>query len=302
MKQITVGINDSGQRLDRFLTKLLPDAPKSLVYKWLRKKRVKVNGKRTEISYMLCEGDVLELYINDEFFKEKVKRDVKAPSQDGAVLKVVYEDKNILIADKPSGLSAHDGEGCLLELIQGYLYDKGEYSPEDENTFAPALCNRIDRNTSGLVLAAKNAAALRGINEKIRNREIKKYYLLKTEGQISPPSGIIEGYTKKNEKERRVYFYKTEVAGSKYSATAYRSLDNDGTVEAELITGRTHQIRASFAYMGCPLKGDVKYGAKKDGRRDFQQLHAYKLKFDFTTPSGELEYLNGKVIETKKPF
>ncbi|MBR5613929.1 MAG: RluA family pseudouridine synthase [Clostridia bacterium] len=297
MKKFIAGSNDAGQRLDKFLTKLLVGASKGMIYKWLRKKRVKVNGKKQDISYMLCEGDVLELYINDEFFKEA--DGAETSRLEGALpLTVVYEDKNILVADKPSGIAAHGEDGCLLERVQGYLLRKGEYLPQSENTFAPALCNRIDKNTSGLVIAAKTAAALRGINEKIRNREINKYYVLKVEGRINPSEGKISGYTLKNESERKVYFYKTEVPGSKYCETLYRTLDSDGTVEALLITGRTHQIRASFAALGHPLAGDVKYGAKKNGRNDFQQLRAYKLEFNFSTPSGELEYLNGKVIQT----
>lgn len=301
MKKFVAGGNDAGQRLDKFLTKLLVGASKGMLYKWLRKKRVKVNGKKTDIDYIIQPGDVLELYINDEFFKD-ADPEKAANLKKELPLKVVYEDENILIADKPSGIAAHGEDGCLLDRVQSYLFKKGEYSPECENTFAPALCNRIDKNTSGLVIAAKNAAALRGINEKIRDREINKYYLLRTEGNITPPEGVIEGYTLKNERERKVYFYKSEVPGSKYCKTLYRTLDNEGTVEALLLTGRTHQIRASFATMGYPLRGDVKYGAKANGRHDFQQLRAYKIEFNFSTHAGELEYLNGKVITADTKF
>ncbi len=295
MKKIVAGPNDAGQRLDKFLAKLLKTASMGMIYKWLRKKRVKVNGKKQDISYMLCQGDVLELYINDEFFDDT--KPVAAHLEKDFQLKTVYEDENILIADKPSGISCHGEDGCLLDNIQAYLFKKGEYDPEKERTFAPALCNRIDKNTSGLVIAAKNAMALRIINEKIKLREINKFYILKVENpERLEQNGKIAGYALKNEKERKIYFYDHEVPGSKYCETLYRRIDDCGLVEAQLMTGRTHQIRAGFAHIGCPLEGDVKYGAQKNGRRDFQQLRAKKIEFDFKTPAGELEYLNGKVV------
>ena len=298
MKKFVAGSNDAGQRLDKYLSKLLVGVSMGMIYKWLRKKRVKINGKREENSYQLQVGDVLELYINDEFFNEEtsVPEHLKAEVS----LDVVYEDENILIADKPSGMIAHGDKGCLLDNIQAYLFQKGEYNPKEEQTFAPSLCNRIDRNTSGLVIAAKNAAALRIINEKIRNREINKYYLLRIENpQRLKDSGRICGYTVKNEAGRKIYFYDSERVGTKYCETVYKKLDNEGNVEVQLLTGRTHQIRASFAHIGCPLVGDVKYGAQKNGGRDFQELRAYKIEFDFNTPSGALVYLNGKVIEKR---
>ena len=298
MKKYVAGANDAGQRLDKYLSKLLKDASMGMIYKWIRKKRVKINGKKQEISYQLQVGDVLELYINDEFFDEVKVVDTRF---EGAVeCDVVYEDENILIADKPSGMAAHGEKGCLLDNIQAYLFQKGEYDPKSERTFAPSLCNRIDRNTSGLVIAAKNAAALRAMNEKIRDREINKYYLLMVESyEKLPKSGRISGYTIKNEKERKIYFYDKEINGSKYSETIFRKLDEYGMVEAQLLTGRTHQIRASFAHLGCPLVGDVKYGAQKNGRNDFQQLRSYKIEFDFSDSDGILGYLNGKIIEKK---
>ncbi len=293
MKRIIATENDSGQRLDKFLIKLLKTAPNSMIYKWIRKKRVKVNGKKQEISYILQKGDTLELYINDEFFIDE-KPQVSAFTMPN----VVYEDNNILVADKPSGTASHGEPDSLIDRIEGYLIEKGEYNPQNEHTFRPALCNRLDKNTSGLVIAAKNAAALREINQKLKMREIDKYYVMNIEGSLNPPSGIIEGYTLKNTAQNKVYFYKDPVPGSKPCKTLYRTLNKNGLVEAQLITGRTHQIRASFAYMGCPLVGDVKYGAKKNGASDFQKLRAYKLEFNFKTPSETLEYLNGKTIET----
>ena len=295
MKKFVAGSNDAGQRLDKYLSKLLKNVSMGMIYKWIRKKRVKINGKKQDIAYQIKKGDVLELYINDEFFEEV--KEVPVHLEKEVSLKVVYEDNNILIAAKPSGMDAHGGDDSLLANIQGYLFQKGEYDPRIEQTFAPSLCNRIDKNTSGLVVSAKNAAALRLINEKIRNREIRKFYLLRVENpELLQSNGRIEGFTLKNEKERKVYFYDSEVKGSKNCVTFFRKLSDDGMVEAELVTGRTHQIRASFSHLGCPLRGDVKYGAKKDGRYDFQHLRAYKIEFDFKTPGGELEYLKGKVF------
>ena len=299
MKQITINKNDSGQRLDAFLGKFLQDVPKPLLYKWIRKKRVKINGKKCEISYRLLEGDVLFLYINDEFFSEK---DVVPVFKKDVPLKVVYEDENILVADKQKGLLSQpdkDSKGeSLVEYIRSYLYHKGEWNPEKENTFSPQLCHRIDKNTEGLVIAAKNAATLRIINEKIRKREIKKFYLLRAEGEFKEKSGTIEGFTKKDKKTNKTTFLTVPEEGAKRAITRYQVLD-DGWVLAELETGRSHQIRASFSAIGHPLVGDVKYGAKKTESKNYQNLCAARIIFDFKTNSGELSYLKGKVIERR---
>lgn len=303
MKKIVAGANDAGQRLDKLLSKLCHSAPKSLIYKWIRKKRVKINGKKADGAYFVCEGDVLELYINDEFFEDKTE--IPPFLTAAADLEIAYEDENILVLKKPSGLTAHSpiegGGDCLLNRVLAYLYQKGEYSPQKESVFRPALCNRIDRNTSGLVIAAKNAAALRGINEKIRSREIRKLYLLRTVSPVSPKEGVIRGFIIKDEAKRRVYFSEKAVSGGVRAETKYRSLG--GTlVEAELLTGRTHQIRASFAYLGYPLEGDVKYGAPKNQKSSYQALCAYKIIFDFSSPAGCLEYLRGKEITVSGDF
>ncbi len=303
MKQLTI---DAGQRLDKFLTKNLPNLPQSLLYKYIRKKRIKVNGKRAEISTRLSEGDVLDLYINDEFFEKP------EPTYDflhaGTNLNILFEDKNVLVLDKPVGLLAHPDDreyvDTLIGRVKRYLYEKGEYDPEAEQSFTPALVNRIDRNTGGIVLAAKNAEALRVLNQKMKDREIHKFYLCAVHGTPKPSQGLLKGYLWKDEKKNRVYVYKDFKPGSKTIETKYRvlkSAENMSLVEVELLTGRTHQIRAHFASIGCPLVGDGKYGNnqnnRKQGGRRKQFLYSYKTVFDFTTDAGALEGLNGMTFE-----
>ena len=302
MKEFTIGPNDSGQRLDRFLSKSVPLLPASLAQKYIRIKRIKLNGARAERDTRLVEGDVLQLYINDEFFD--------TPREDNAYLtvaspklNVVYEDENILLADKRPGLAVHPHDGAeygrtLIDHIQAYLYQKREWNPRAENAFAPALCNRIDRTTGGIVIAAKNAETLRILNQKIKDRELDKRYLAVVEGTPRPAKGSLKGYLFKDAKKNRVFVTDTPQPGAKTCQTNYRVLatkDGLSLVECELITGRTHQIRAQFAHAGHPLLGDGKYG-KLDKRfnRTYQALYSYRLAFRFTTDAGCLAYLNDK--------
>ena len=305
MKELSIGKNDVGQRLDRFVSKSVPLLPASLLQKYIRLKRIKVNGKRAERDMHLCEGDLVQLYINDEFFdtpkQENAYLTVSAPK-----LNIVYEDENILLVDKKPGLAVHPHDGAeygktLIDHIQAYLYAKREWRPREENSFTPALCNRIDRNTGGIVIAAKNAEALRILNQKIKGREIDKRYLCIVHGTPKPPEGRLEGYLFKDAKENRVYITKKMQPGAKTAVTFYRTLQSKNglsLVECELLTGRTHQIRAQMAAAGWPLLGDGKYG-KLDKRYDrkYQALYSYKLRFAFTTEAGILEYLNGKSFE-----
>ncbi len=307
MRTVTIGANDAGQRLDKFLTKFLKTCPQSMIYKCLRKKRIKLNGKKAEGNVKLCEGDVLQMYISDEFFGEvvsdmsfiKVKPD----------LNIVYEDDNIMLIDKKVGMIVHEDESekfnTLISHIKAYLYQKGEYNPEDEQSFSPALCNRIDRNTGGIVIAAKNAAALRVINEKIKSREIKKYYLCMVQGHIKPEAGTLTAYLQKNETQNRVYISDTPKDGYKKCVTKYKTVGataNASYLEIDLITGRTHQIRAQMAHIEHPLAGDGKYGTndfnKKIGLK-YQALYSYKTEFAFTDEN-MLSYLNGKSFEVDK--
>lgn len=308
MRTLTVKENDAGQRLDKFLTKTLKTLPLSLMYKQIRTKKIKVNRKRTEPKYILQNGDTVELFIAEEFFEKNTSSE--AFTQLKVNLDIVYEDKNILLVDKRPGLIVHsdskEDTKTLINHIKAYLYQKGEYAPENENSFAPALCNRIDRNTGGIVIAAKNAETLRILNQKIKDREITKKYLLAVHGKVQPKSGTIKNYILKDEKTNTVKVYDNRVKGSKTAETKYRVIEernNLSLIEAELLTGRTHQIRAQFSYIGHPLLGDGKYGINKDDRKSgykCQALYSYKLGFDFTTESGILSYLKGKSFEVKK--
>lgn len=306
MRTIQINKNDANQRLDKFLTKRFKTMPKSLMYKYIRTKYIKVNGKRCEISTRLNEGDIITFYIKDEFFDEPQYDTydfLKAPVK----LDIVYEDENIILLNKPTGLLCHPDENyhfdSLLARLQHYLYDKKEYDPKSENSFAPALANRIDRNTGGIVIAAKNSDSLRVLNQKIKDRELKKIYLCVVHGILKKKQATMTDYLEKNEKQNRVYVSSKPTPNSKTIKTKYKVLkefNNMSLVEVELLTGRTHQIRAHMAYIGHPIVGDGKYGTNKQNKNTslkWQALCSYKLEFDFETDGGVLEYLNSKSFE-----
>lgn len=303
MRELTIGKNDAGQRLDRFVSKSLPLLPPALLQKYIRLKRVKVNGKGSKRDARLNAGDVLQLYINDEFF-DKPREENLFLSIFRPHLDIVYEDENLLLADKRPGMVVHADESekvnTLINHIQAYLYQKREWSPRQENAFAPALCNRIDRNTGGIVIAAKNAETLRIINEKIRAHELEKSYLCVTVGRPRPAEGKIEGFLLKDEAKKLVTFHRRPIPGGKSAATLYKTLETRGElslVECRLLTGRTHQIRVSMAEIGSPLLGDGKYGngnVNRKYRETRQALYAYKLAFPLPTDAGMLNYLRGR--------
>lgn len=306
MKSFLISKNDSGQRLDKFITKAVPNLPQSLMYKYIRMKRIKVNGKRGEISQKLAVGDTVDMYINDEFFAPVAEHyDFLHASKH---LDIVYEDENILLLDKKVGLLSHPDEteynDTLITRIKRYLYEKGEYDPKDEHSFTPSLVNRIDRNTGGIVIAAKNAESLRILNQKLKDRELEKYYLCVVHGKISKKQGILEGWLVKDEKKNKVTVYPQKRNGAKEIRTKYTVKAESkelSLVEVELLTGRTHQIRAHFASIGHPLLGDGKYGTnelnKAHGGYKKQFLYSYRLKFTFSTDAGILNYLNQKDFE-----
>jgi 23S rRNA pseudouridine955/2504/2580 synthase len=303
MKELIIGKNDAGQRLDRFVGKSVPLLPESLLQKYIRLKRIKLNGKGAKRDVRLSDGDCIQLYINDEFFEK--------PKEENSYLKVgkprvsiVYEDENILLADKKPGVLCHSAGqwdyNTLIANIQAYLAQKGEWRPKEENSFAPALCNRIDRNTGGIVIAAKNAEALRIINEKIRDREIEKYYLCLVHGRPSPPSGRLENFLFKDASKNQVYVKSKSEPGARTAVTEYKTIRSKGPlslVECHLLTGRTHQIRAQMSYAGWPLLGDGKYGSERFNKtygETGQALYSYKLLFSFPTDAGMLNYLRGR--------
>ncbi len=308
MKSLIIGKNDAGQRLDKFLSKAVPRLPQSLMYKYIRTKRIKINRKRAEISTRLNAGDTVDLYINDEFFEAvPPKYDfLHAPNQ----LSIVYEDENLLLLDKKAGLLAHPDEheyiDTLITRVKRYLYEKGEYCPENENSFVPALVNRIDRNTGGIVLAAKNAQTLRILNQKMKDRELEKYYLCIICGIMKKKEATLKAYLEKNEDKNKVYIHAHQQNGDRTIITHYKVLaekNNLSLLEIHLLTGRTHQIRAHMAFIGHPLLGDGKYGkntVNKAAGLKKQMLYSYKLKFAFKTDAGILNYLNGKTFEVDK--
>ena len=309
MHELKINKNDAGQRLDKFISKAL-DLPMSLLYKSIRLKKIKVNRKRAECGTVLCVGDTVQCFLPDSFFEKKDsgRADLMKiiPRLD-----IVYEDENILLLNKRPGISVHEDEhsenNTLIMHLIAYLAQKGEYKPEEEQSFTPALCNRIDRNTGGIVIAAKNAEALRIMNEKIKNREIDKYYLAAVHGIPKKHTDTLTGFLLKDEKTNTVKVYdKNPPKNAKNIITKYTVLakkEDASLLEVELLTGRTHQIRAHMAHIGHALVGDGKYGVNKADKAKgykYQALYSYRLKFSFTGDAGMLDYLNGKEFKIDK--
>ena len=309
MKSFTAGPNENGVRLSRFVEGVTKDMPRSMMYKAFRNKRIKVNGKRAEPDTRLSAGDLIELYINDEFFPvgKPAAKTAKPPRRQPPVT-VVYEDENFAVLYKPAHLLCHSdrtGDANLVDAFAAYLEAKGEYDPHAEKRFAPALCNRLDRGTEGLVLAAKSYAALRDLNAIIRDDMMKKEYLTITVG--APPQGRFVAWLQHSEKNNKVRIHARESEGYKQiitEVTVIRQAGPFALCRIGLITGRTHQIRAHLAYLGHPVLGDIKYGNRKMNERTgtkTQALCAVRISFLDIPEENTLHYLTGKVIKLKDP-
>lgn len=303
MKEYIITKKDAGKRLDKWMIAELPALPMGLREKYIRLKRIKINGKPGKKDTHLNEGDVLNLYINDEYF-EKPKKTDPFLSKIKPRLDILYEDEHMLLVDKRPGLMVHpdanEKVNTLIAHVQAYLYQKGEWDSMEPGAFAPALCNRIDRFTGGIVIIAKTEAAMRILNQKIRDREIEKRYLCIIHGRMNRPEGLMDNYISKAESKHKVTVLDKPVPGAQRSQTRYHTLCTKGglsLMECELLTGRTHQIRAQFAHAGHPLLGDNQYGdARRNERfhRSYQALYAYRLVFNFETDAGPLSHLNGR--------
>lgn len=306
MKQFTAGKNEEGVRLSRFVQSVTRNLPASLLYKSFRNKRIKVNGKRAEPDTRLQTGDVVELYINDEFFAAAPPQ--KTSPRRRSPLQVVFEDGNLAVLYKPAHLLCHSdrtGDDSLVEAFVDYLAQKGEYDPQAEASFTPALCNRLDRGTEGLVVAAKNYAALRDMNEIIRRDLLRKEYLAITLG--APPVGRHTAWLRHSEANNKVTVFAVPAEGCKQIITEVaveRVLGPFALCRIGLITGRTHQIRAHLAFLGAPVLGDVKYGNRKWNEKTgfkTQALCAERIAFAALPPDNTLAYLSGRCIQLQRP-
>ena len=301
VKEFIISAADDGKKLEKWLMREMPAVGMGLRQKFFRLKCFKLNGKHVKPDARLAKGDLLQIYVSDEHF-EKPRREDPFLSKIRPSLSILYEDEHILIADKRPGLmahpDAHEKVNTLLTHIQAYLYQKGTYEPGRD--FAPALCNRIDRFTGGIVIAARSEEAMRILNQKIRDREIGKFYYCIALGSFHHKSGILDNYIVKSPDAKKVSVSLKPCEHGQRSQTKYRVLahrDGLSLVECELLTGRTHQIRAQMAFAGHPLLGDNQYGDKRRNEkygRSFQALYAYKLRFDFTTDAGALNPLKGR--------
>ena len=308
MKSFTAGPNENGVRLSRFVEGVTKDMPRSMMYKAFRNKRIKVNGKRAEPDTRLSAGDLIELYINDEFFPVGKPTAKTAKPRKQPPVTVVYEDENFAVLCKPAHLLCHSdrtGDANLVDAFAAYLEAKGEYDPHAEKRFAPALCNRLDRGTEGLVLAAKSYAALRDLNAIIRDDMMKKEYLTITVG--APPQGRFVAWLQHSEKNNKVRIHARESEGYKQiitEVTVIRQAGPFALCRIGLITGRTHQIRAHLAYLGHPVLGAIKYGNHKMNERTglkTQALCAQRLTFGRIPEENTLQYLSGRVIKLNDP-
>ncbi|HBH12083.1 MAG: Pseudouridine synthase [Clostridiales bacterium 38_11] len=296
MIELNITKNDENQRLDRFVKKYLNDAPKSFIYKMIRKKNIKVNDNRTSIDYFLKEGDIVKLYISDSLVDHY--RNQKMHIETNLKLDIIYEDENIVLINKPKGISvqpAQNGTTSLLDILLSGI----EF--EETDTFRPAFCNRLDKNTTGIIIAAKNYEALKQVNKSIKERNIRKIYHTIVFGKIDKKIEI-EGFLQKQDTQKKVTVSRHKKEGFKAITTiVVPKISNDlfTEIEVDLVTGRTHQIRAHLQHIGHPLVGDLKYGGKYK-QLSSQFLHAACIRF--LSIGGAMDYLNGRSFFAPPPL
>ncbi len=316
MKEIIIGANESEKRLDSFLKGYLPNAGTSFLYKMLRKKNITLNDKKADGKEKLQSGDSIKIFFSDETFdkfrgKEKitpVKTDFKALKQFGK-LDIIFESKDVLFVDKPAGVlsqKAKTSDISLNDWLIEYLLKKGEVSPESLETYKPSICNRLDRNTSGIVICAKSLKGARCMNSMLKDRTVDKYYRTIVSGRITNSSEL-KGFLFKDEDKNKVFIKKEDPHDDRYSfietyyePLEYNAKDDLTMLEVKLVTGKPHQIRAHLSSQGTPIIGDVKYGGKKINSLNHQLLHSYRLVFPIDMPEG-FDDLAGREFKSKLP-
>ncbi|WP_029504097.1 RluA family pseudouridine synthase [Lachnoclostridium phytofermentans] len=315
MREITIVKNEAGQRLDKFLVKYLNKAPKSFFYKMLRKKNITLNGKKAEGAEKLTEGDIVRLFLSEETiegFKESYQLDAKV-NQSAEKLEVLYEDSHVVIINKPIGMlsqRAKETDVSLVELLIAYLLETGSLTKEELSTFKPSVCNRLDRNTSGIVIAGKSLFGLQEMSARLQDRSLHKYYRCIVKGMMTKGARI-EGYLAKDEKTNKVSIYAKDLKDgeSSFIETEYKPIISKNgytLLEVLLITGKTHQIRAHLSSIGHPIIGDMKYGEEALNKKlqkqyglKHQLLHSYRL--EFPNLPKELDKLSNQKIIAPPP-